>query len=55
MFAILTEEKLNQKGLYYELKGEQYYPCLLPPGPDGEKEQLALIVQQIARAQGINE
>lgn len=34
-----------ENGLYYELKGEQYYPCLLPPEPDGEEEQLALIVQ----------
>ena len=44
-----------ENGLYYELKGEQYYPCLLPPEPDGEEEQLALIVQQMAKAQGINE
>ena len=36
-----------ENGLYYELKGEQYYPCLLPPEPDGEEEQLALIVQQM--------
>ena len=41
--------------LYYELKGEQYYPCLLPPEPDGKEEQIALIVQQMAKAQGINE
>ena len=40
-----------ENGLYYELKGEQYYPCLLPPEPDGEEEQLALIVQQMAKAQ----
>lgn len=44
-----------ENGIYYELRGEQYYPCLLPPEPDGEKEQLALIVQQMARAQGIDE
>ena len=44
-----------ENGLYYELKGAQYYPCLLPPEPDGEEEQLALIVQQMAKAQGINE
>ena len=44
-----------ENGLYYELKGEQYYPCLLPPEPDREEEQLALIVQQMAKAQGINE
>ena len=57
-----------ENGLYYELKGEQYYPCLLPPEPDGEEEHLALIVQQMAaksrmeqitsqmaKAQGINE
>lgn len=23
-----------ENGLYYELRGEQYYPCLLPPEPD---------------------
>ena len=28
---------------------------MLPPEPDGEEEQLALIVQQMAVAQGINE
>ena len=44
-----------ENGIYYELRGEQYYHCLLPPEPDGEEEQLALIVQQMAKAQGINE
>ena len=28
---------------------------MLPPEPDGEEEQLALVVQQMAKAQGINE
>ena len=23
-----------ENGLYYELRGEQYYPCLLPPELD---------------------
>ena len=23
-----------ENGLYYELRGEQYYPCLLPPKTD---------------------
>ena len=23
-----------ENGLYYELRGEQYYPCLLPPDWD---------------------
>lgn len=45
-----------ENGLYYELKDEHYYvPCLLPPVPDGEEEQLALIIQQMAKAQGIDE
>lgn len=44
-----------ENGLYYELKGEQYYPCLLPPEPDSEAQQFALIVQQMAKAQGIDE
>ena len=44
-----------ENGIYYELRGEQYYPCLLSPEPDGEDEQLALIVKQMAVAQGITE
>lgn len=23
-----------ENGLYYELRDERYYPCLLPPEPD---------------------
>ena len=30
-----------ENGLYYELRGEQYYPCL--------------IIRQMAEAQGVNE
>ena len=43
--------------IYYELRGEQYYPCLLvPPEPDAsEEEQLRFIIRQMAEAQGINE
>ena len=37
-----------ENGLYYELRGEQYYPCLLPP-------ELDTIIRQMAEAQGINE
>ena len=44
-------------GIYYELCGEQYYPCLLvPPEPDAsEEDQLSFIIQQMAEAQGVNE
>ena len=41
-----------ENGLYYELRGEQYYPCLLPPEPD---KLLETIISQMAEAQGINE
>ena len=45
-----------ENGLYYELKDEHYYvPCLLPPELDGENEQLALIIRQMAEAQGVDE
>ena len=29
-----------ENGLYYELRGEQYYPCLLPPEPDTTEDKL---------------
>ena len=34
--------------IYYELRGEQYYPCLLvPPEPDAsEEDQLRFIIRQ---------
>lgn len=43
--------------IYYELRGEQYYPCLLvPPEPDAsEEEQLRFIIRQMAEAHGIDE
>ena len=36
--------------IYYELRGEQYYPCLLvPPEPDAsEEDQLRFIIRQMA-------
>ena len=49
-----------ENGLYYELRGElrgeQYYPCLLPPEPDTTEDKLLkIIIRQMAEAQGINE
>lgn len=45
-----------ENGLYYELRGEQYYPCLLPPEPDTTEDKLLeTIIRQMAEAQGINE
>lgn len=45
-----------ENGLYYELRGEQYYPCLLPPEPDTtEGKLLETIIRQMAEAQGIDE
>ena len=43
--------------IYYELRGEQYYPCLLvPPETDAsEEEQLRFIIRQMAEALGIDE
>ena len=43
--------------IYYELRGEQYYPCLLvPPEPDAsEEDQLRFIIRQMAEVQGIDE
>ena len=50
-------QTICRNGIYYELRGEQYYPCLLvPPEPDAsEEEQLRFIIQQMAEAQGIDE
>lgn len=49
-------QTICRNGIYYELRGEQYYPCLLvPPEPDAsEEEQLRFIIQQMAEAQGID-
>ena len=45
-----------ENGLYYELRGEQYYPCLLPPEPDTTEDKLLeTIIRQMAEAQGIDE
>ena len=46
-----------RNGIYYELRGEQYYPCLLVLSePDAsEEEQLRFIIRQMAEAQGIDE
>ena len=45
-----------ENGLYYELRGEQYYPCLLPPEPDTTEDKLLeTIIRQMAEAQGVNE
>lgn len=45
-----------ESGLYYELRGEQYYPCLLPPKPDATEDKLLeTIIRQMAEAQGIDE
>lgn len=45
-----------ENGLYYELRGEQYYPCLLPPKTDTTEDKLLkIIIRQMAEAQGINE
>jgi len=45
------EPEIFQNGIWYELRGEQYYPCLLPPEPDHtEDELLETIIQQMAKA-----
>ena len=47
------EPEIFQNGIWYELRGEQYYPCLLPPEPDHtEEELLETIIRQMAKAQG---
>lgn len=50
-------QTIYRNGIYYELRGEQYYPCLLvPPEPDAsEEEQLRFIIRQMAETQGIDE
>ena len=50
-------QTIYRNGIYYELRGEQYYPCLLvPPEPDAsEEDQLRFIIRQMAEAQGIDE
>ena len=45
-----------ENGLYYVLRGEQYYPCLLPPKTDTTEDKLLkTIIRQMAEAQGVNE
>ena len=45
-----------ENGLYYMLRGEQYYPCLLPPKTDTTEDKLLeTIIRQMAEAQGVNE
>ena len=45
-----------ENGLYYELRDEQYYPCLLLPEPDTTVVKLLeTIIRQMAEAQGIDE
>ena len=50
-------QTICRNGIYYELRGEQYYPCLLvPPEPDAsEEDQLRFIIRQMAEVQGIDE
>ncbi len=50
-------QTICRNGIYYELRGEQYYPCLLvPPEPDAsEEDQLSFIIQQMAEVQGVDE
>ena len=50
-------QTICRNGIYYELRGEQYYPCLLvPPKVDAsEEDQLRFIIRQMAEAQGIDE
>ena len=50
------EPEIFQNGIWYKLCGEQYYPCLLPPEPENtEEDLLELIIQQMTKAQGIDE
>ena len=50
-------QTICRNGIYYELRGEQYYPCLLvPPESDAsEEDQLRFIIRQMAEVQGIDE
>lgn len=49
------ENVIYERGIRYELRGEQYYPCFGLPEPDNEQETYELIVRQMAKAQGITE
>ena len=50
------EPEIFQNGIWYKLCGEQYYPCLQPPEPENtEEDLLELIIQQMTKAQGIDE
>ena len=50
-------QNIYRNGICYELRGEQYDPCLLvPPARDAsDEEQLRFIIRQMAEAQGIDE
>ncbi|MDD3346454.1 TnpV protein [Oscillibacter sp.] len=48
------ESSFEQNGIRYILVGDYYYPDLLPdPGEDAKQRDL--IVQQMAKALGVNE
>ena len=50
-------QNIYRNGICYELRGEQYYPCLLVP-PElaaSEAAPLRFIFRQMAEAQGIDE
>lgn len=48
------ESSFEQNGIRYILVGDYYYPDLLPD-PDEDAEQRDRIVQQMAKALGVNE
>ena len=46
------EQVICERGIRYELRGEQYYPCFALPEPDNEQETYDLIVRQMAGGTG---
>lgn len=49
------ESVMYERGIRYELRGDYYLPCFSLPEDDCEEQQMELIVQQMAKVQGIDE
>ena len=56
-FRTIAAERSEDYGAEFTaMRGEQYYPCLLPPESDTTEDKLLkIIIRQMAEAQGIDE
>lgn len=45
----------DKNGLWYELQGDYYIPCLILPAEKQAQERMERLTEQMKRAQGITE